>query len=337
LYTNTSPAYTKLYISAKISSGTNLPIVLEQIKISIFAIDKVYLNHMLKRIIISFLLLCINLPGASAQTPEVLIREIASKINAKIGVSAKLLETNDTVGYRADQKYPMQSVYKFPIAMAILDQVDRKKLKLTQMVKVEAAEIIPRGVSPIREKYPTGTSLNLEELLRLNIEESDGTACDVLIRLMGGTNKVQQYIKNLGIINMNIATTEMVQISDDWIQYKNWCTPAATTLLLEKLSNDSALSQNSTSLLLNWMEKSVPGNKRLKGNLPEGTVVAHKPGTSGTFDGLTRATNDVGIITLPNGKHLAISVFVSDAYGTMTEKEQVIAAISKTIFDHFNK
>ena len=40
---------------------------------------------------------------------------------------------------------------------------------------------------------------------------------------------------------------------------------------------------------------------------PAGAVVAHKTGTSGTYGGLTRATNDVGLITLPNGRHLAFT------------------------------
>lgn len=287
---------------------------------------------MSKKSILAFIIILFYL-DATAQQSAVRLKEIASSLNAKVGVSAMVLETGDTISFRAERKYPMQSVYKLPIAMAILAQVDRGTLSLQQMVKVEKSEIIPRGVSPIRINYPNGTSLTLAELLRLNVAESDGTACDVLIRLMGGPAMVQQYLRSLGIADMHIATTEMVQISDDWVQYQNWCRPMATTILLKKLYNDHVLSKISTLMLLKWMEESVPGSQRLKGNLPSGTIVAHKPGTSGTFDGLTRATNDVGIITLTNGKHLAISVFVSDAYGTMAEKEKLIADIAKLLFD----
>jgi len=77
------------------------------------------------------------------------------------------------------------------------------------------------------------------------------------------------------------------------------------------------------------------GLKRLKGLLPEGTIVAHKTGTSATIRGLTRATNDAGIITLPNGKHIAITVFISDSNADQTKRELTIAKISKVVFDYW--
>ena len=85
--------------------------------------------------------------------------------------------------------------------------------------------------------------------------------------------------------------------------------------------------------LLEDMIKSLPGQKRLKGLLPTGTVVAHKTGTAATVAGLTRATNDAGIITLPNGKHLAITVFISDSHEDQTKRELTIATISKAAYD----
>lgn len=262
------------------------------------------------------------------------IQQTAESIHAQIGVSALIIETGDTINFHQEQRFPMQSTYKFPIAMAILHLVDQGKFTLEQKITINQSEIIPRGASVIREKYPQGASLTLDELLRLNIAESDGTACDVLIRLAGGTQKVQDYISSIGIKEMRIATTEILQVSDDWTQYQNWSTPNAMTGLLKTFYKGNVLSKNSQSKLIEWMIGSVPGNKRLKGGLPANAIVAHKPGTSGTFRGLTRATNDVGIITLPDGNHLAISVFVSDAYGTTQEREGVIAAITKIIWDY---
>lgn len=69
--------------------------------------------------------------------------------------------------------------------------------------------------------------------------------------------------------------------------------------------------------------------------LPKEIAVAHKTGTAGTINGLTRATNDVGIITLPNGYHLAISVFISDSYDSQGEREATIAKISRAAFDYY--
>ncbi len=85
------------------------------------------------------------------------------------------------------------------------------------------------------------------------------------------------------------------------------------------------------------MTDASTGPKRIKGLLPAGTIVAHKTGTSPTnSEGLSPATNDVGIITLPNGKHLAIAVFVCNATDDEATREGVIAKITKAAYDFYN-
>ena len=72
---------------------------------------------------------------------------------------------------------------------------------------------------------------------------------------------------------------------------------------------------------------------RIKGLLPAGTVVTHKTGTSGLDHGFYPATNDVGLITLPNGQRLALAIFVTNAHADDTTDEAVIARIAKVIYD----
>jgi beta-lactamase class A len=76
---------------------------------------------------------------------------------------------------------------------------------------------------------------------------------------------------------------------------------------------------------------------RLKGLLPEGTIVAHKTGSSGKNEsGLAAATNDVGIVTLPNGKHFIIVVFVSDSKADDKTRDNIIAEITRAVWDKYN-
>jgi beta-lactamase class A len=95
--------------------------------------------------------------------------------------------------------------------------------------------------------------------------------------------------------------------------------------------------ESSQALLLRLMTETSTGLKRIKGMLPKGTVVAHKTGTSSTVDGVSAATNDVGLVTLPNGHHLAIAVFVSDAKADMATREAAIARISRAAWDEWSK
>jgi beta-lactamase class A len=280
------------------------------------------------------------LPTAGGQqTLRQQIADIAGNISGKVGVYAEILETKDTVSFNRDQHFPMQSVYKFPIAMAMLHQVDQHRFRLDQAIHVTKDDLIgPRGVSPVRDQHPEGNfDMPLGELIDYNIRASDGSACDVLLRLLGGTAKANAYVHSLGVKQIAISTTEKVQVPSEMIQYKNWSTPMAMTQLLKIFCQEPVLSDSSKNYLMHLMVTSRPGAKRLKGLLPAGTVVAHKTGTSWTTDGLTRATNDAGIITLPNGHHLAITVFVSDAKASEEEREGTIAKIARAAYDHWSK
>jgi beta-lactamase class A len=261
--------------------------------------------------------------------------QIASLAKGHIGVSAMILETGETVAaLNPRDHFPMQSVYKLPISMAVMKQVDGGRLKLEQKVAVTKIDFVRTGQhSPIRDRNPNGAEITVNELIRFAIVESDGTASDVLMKLAGGPQAVQAYLNDLSVSDLSVLNTEK-EIGQDWqVQYRNFSTPDAAVALLRALHEKRGLSESSQGLILKYMVESTPGAKRLKGLLPAGTIVAHKTGTSGTEKGITAATNDIGIITLPNGNHLAIAVFVSDSPTDEATREGVIAKIAKLVVD----
>jgi beta-lactamase class A len=262
--------------------------------------------------------------------------EIARDAQGKTGAAAIVLETGERASFHGADRFPMQSVYKFPIAMAALQLVDTGKLSLEQAVTVAKSELAPPALhSPIRDQHPEGVSLSVRELVRYAIAESDGTASDVLLRLVGGPAAVTRYLGELGVKQVAVATTEAEMASGPMVQYRNWATPDGMLVLLAAFQAGRGLSPASHQLLDDFMAASTPGLKRIKGLLPAGTRVAHKTGTSGTEGNLTRATNDVGIVALPNGHHLAIAVFVSDSTAPQDARELVIARIARAAWDRF--
>jgi beta-lactamase class A len=273
-------------------------------------------------------------PSAGVPDLEEQFRRIAAEAKGRVGVAARVLETGDEAGLAAREHYPMHSVYKLPIALAVLRGVDKGELKLDQKVKVEKSDFVREGMySPVRDKNPQGAELSVEELLRYAVSESDGTASDVLLNLAGGPRAVTASLGEIKVSDMNVVNSEK-EIGRDWqTQYENWATPAAAVELLAALQEGRGLSVQSRTLLLKLMTESGTGPKRLKGQLPAGTLVAHKTGTGGTRDGVTSATNDIGIVTLPNWRHAAIAVFVSDAKADEATREAVIARIAKAVWD----
>ncbi|MEN9567934.1 MAG: hypothetical protein RLZZ69_3130 [Cyanobacteriota bacterium] len=263
------------------------------------------------------------------------IEQIASTAQGRVGVKATILETGQSISLNEKQRFPMQSVYKFPIAMAVLAQVDRGKLKLDQKVRIAESDVVPD--STILDQNAQGKEFNLTELLKYMLDESDSTSSDALLRLIGGPQVVMQYLQSLGVNEMVVANPEKEIQQDNAVQYRNYTTPDAAIILLRKFHEGQGLSKSSHDLLLRWKTETSTGQKRIKGLLPKGTVVAHRTGTSSTVNGVTAATNDVGLVTLPNGHHLAIAVFVSDSQADMATREAAIAKISKVVWDEWKK
>ncbi len=297
--------------------------------------------HLIRTIaaILVTLFLSLSTSSRSAQDAlEARIQTIAATIPGNIGASVLLIESHQAFSFNGARHFPMQSVYKLPIAMAVLSKVESGSLQLDQRIQVLKSDLVPADFhSPIRDANPNGAQITLRELLRYSVSESDGTACDVLLRLIGFPY-ANAFLHRIGIHNIVIATTEREMSAGPMVQYRNWATPDEAVNLWQKLQQGTAgISPASRDLLFTWTTQTTTTLHRIKGLLPPGTVVAHKSGTSGVSNGIARATNDTGIITLPDGRHLAVAVFVSDSTASEADRESVIAKIARAAWDKFAK
>ena len=260
------------------------------------------------------------------------IDALAGTISGRVGAAAMVVETGELVMSHGNERFPMQSIVKLPIAMAVLQRIDAGTLKLSEVIHVRKKDMVPSIHSPIRDLSPNGTNLTVRELLRAAIVESDGTASDILL-ILAPLASVDQMVHTLGADSMKIVATERAMVADPKVQYKNWSTPLAAVKLLRALQQGRSISAPSRVLLTGWLTETTIGANRIKALLPRGTAVAHKAGTDATRGGLTRATNDIGLVTLPNGQHLAIAVFVRDSKATEAQRDRVIARIARAVWD----
>jgi len=264
------------------------------------------------------------------------LQTIINSHAATIGFSLTDLQNGDTLTLNGKKHLPMQSVYKFHLALAVLNQVDQGKFKLTQKILVKKSDLLPGTWSPLREKYPNGgVEIPLSEILSFTVSQSDNNGCDILFRLMGGPAKVNRYIHSLGIKEVAITATEDQMHQNDQVQFTNWTTPAAATQLLKLYYDKKILAKTSYEFLWKLMTETSTGPDKIKGLLPAGTLAAHKTGNSGADkSGLTAATNDIGIVTLPDGKHFAIAVFVSMTKENEKTTDSIIAELTKASWDY---
>jgi len=266
------------------------------------------------------------------------IQSIIERKKAIIGISIFGPDGNDTLSINGSKHFPMQSVFKFHIALCVLSQVDSGKLMLDQKIRIEKKEMLPDTWSPIRLKYPDGTEMTLAEIIRFTVAESDNNGCDLLLRLVGGPKVVNNFFVKKGFSDISIVANEE-EMHKDWeAQFKNWTTPESATRLLKAFYEKKVVSEKSTEFLLKIMTETATGRNRIPGKLPDKTPVAYKTGSSGTNDkGITAAINDIGIVTLPGGKVFFISVFVTDAKESQEGCEMIIADMAKKVWDHYSK
>jgi beta-lactamase class A len=282
-------------------------------------------------------------PSAIAQSSNAQDRHLADSLaaiaastNGLLGVAITYAGTGETTLLHGHDHQPMMSVFKFPLALYILDQADKQKLSLDEVIVIHK-KAWNRMFSPMLTNLPGKiVRLTIRDLTSNCILLSDNVACDLLLRRIGGPSVLNGYIHSIGIDEINIANTEKQMAADPKKVYENWCTPAAMNILLQRFYEHHIVSDSGTGQLLQWMTQSIPGAHRLKGLLPATVVVTHKTGTSNTDStGLTAATNDAGILTLTGGAHLYITVFLTDSHADEATRERAIALVGHLAADTY--
>jgi beta-lactamase class A len=272
-------------------------------------------------------------PAFAQQKLRQQIRMIAEDAHGKVSVACSLPGTAVNCDLNPTSHPPMQSVFKLPLVLTLLHQLEQGKFRLDQPITFRTSDlIVPKPYSPLQDKYPqAGVDVPLRELMQMTVSLSDNTAADILLRLVGGPKIVGDYVSSLGVRGFHLRDSERALHRDKRLQYRNWFEPRGAVQILRTISDHSPLTAEHRALLLEWMTN-TPAS-RLGVDLPSGTKVAHKMGTSGVDRGVAAATNDIGLITLPDGRQLAIAVFVTDSTADAEVRNRVISRIGRAVYD----
>jgi len=263
---------------------------------------------------------------------------LRAKFNATIGYAALDLDTGRAITMKSDDRFPMGSVFKFPLSLKVLQLVDQKKLSLDTEYTIQPADFSP-GYSPIRDHaHGQPVTLTLRELVRHALGVSDNTAADYLMKLIGGPQVVTAYLRELGVSGIRVDRSEKQMTADlhekgGVERYardpRDTATPQGMIALLKCMyEKRDGLSAESHEFAMKTMRETKTGAKRIISVLPKGATFAHKTGT------MPGTMNDAGIITSPDGKHhLAVVVFVKSAKEKDEVVEAEIANLGKQIYD----
>ncbi len=253
---------------------------------------------------------------------------LAKSIGDDVAVTVIHVETGRTVSVEGTKKLQLYSVFKVPLAIAVLKAVEEKKISLDQKLHVTPSDVAP-GSQTNTDLWRRPVDKNVAELMEFSIVRSDNTSSDKLMQLVGGPAVVTQRMRALGYSDIDILTT--VRDFAAKRENPNVGTPKDLARLLTQLQKGELVQPASASLLLGFMERArTGGERRLRANLPAGTQVAEKTGSG------TAATNDIGLITLPDGKgHLAIAVLINGTKSKTDAQEKLIAETARAAYDAF--
>lgn len=291
---------------------------------------------------ISLILLAMLLGACSTKG-----RNVRKELEQKIAEATKDTKADVGVAVWADDEivalhnnevhYPLLSVFKFHVALAVLDKMDKAHTALDSLIEVKASQLHADTYSPLRRKFPDrDISISLAELLQYSVSQSDNNACDILIDYVGGIGTVNKYIHSLGIADCELAANEDLMHRDTAAVYSNWSTPEAMVRLLHIADKEPLFATPYKDFLQKIMEETSTGPDKLKGRLPADATVGHKTGSSDrTPEGMKIADNDAGYVILPDGRKYFIAVFVTRSYETDAENAAIIARISEIVYESF--
>jgi beta-lactamase class A len=273
--------------------------------------------------------------ASSTPAPQTADAELAARLKAiceraggRCGVAVTHVETGRSAGVEGGRALPLYSVFKLPLAVAVLKEVEEGRLQLEQKVRVEPEEAAP-GVKANSDLWREPSDRTVRELLEFSIVRSDNTSSDKLLELVGGPEAVTRRMRALGLRGIDVrASVKEFLKSQGKEAHPNTGTPDDLARLLALLQKGEALAPPQLEVLLGLMGRAVTGDRRLRAGAPAGTPVADKTGTGPS------TTNDVGLITLPGDRgHLALAVLLDGSKLPAEKQEDLIAEIARAAYD----
>ncbi len=306
-------------------------------------------------------------PAGGLARLEKQVRAVVSDAEGEVGVALKHVESGRELAVNGDTYFPMASAFKVPILVEVLYQVREGRFGLDDEVRVTGPDQ-HLGSGLLSSLTAPGIVLSVRNLVNLMMLISDNSATDVLLAKVGAAN-VTKRLRSLGIEGMSVdrpcqelilnsagfgmdalrgKSRDEIEAAADGVgrrtpeevratvlaysaDLRDQATPRAMNALLEKIFRKEILDPAACDLVLEIMRSCQTGAGRIKGELPPGTVVAHKTGTiSGTVD-------DCGIIELPDDRgHVVLTVWTKNfEQGETAPAEAVIARIARFAYDYF--
>ncbi|MET8042486.1 class A beta-lactamase [Micromonospora sp. NPDC005215] len=228
-------------------------------------------------------------------------RRLEEDFDARLGVYAIDTGTGRTVGYRADERFAYTSTFKALAAAEVLDETT--DAELDRVVRYSADDLVT--YSPITEQH-VAEGMTLRAIADAAVRYSDNTAGNLMLRQLGGPQKFEKELREVGdkVTDPARYETELNEARPG--DRRDTSTAAALAQDLRAYAVGDALEPADRDVLNGWLKGNTTGGELIRAGVPDGWVVGDKTGAGGYG---TR--NDIAVIWPPDRAPIVLAVLSS--------------------------
>lgn len=260
--------------------------------------------------------------------PATRIAAIEARIGGRIGIAALNTDSGKRLDYRAEERFPMCSTFKFLAAAAVLKRVDEGKEKLERFVPYNANDILE--YAPVTKEHLKEGGMTLGALCAAAIEQSDNTAGNLLLNAIEGPAGLTNFVRALGDRVTRLDRIEPELNSAIPGDERDTTTPAAISSDMQRLLLGDALSETSRRQLDDWLKRNETGGSMIRAGVPKTWSVGDKTGR-----GANGATNDIAIMRPPGNAPILLAIYSVGSTATADDRVAVIAEVAKLVAESF--
>lgn len=256
-----------------------------------------------------------KLPAAFAQIEET--------NGGRLGVAVLDTATGERSEYRADERFPMCSTFKFVLVSAVLQRVDGHQEALDRAVSIPPKPLLFN--SPLTEPNAGGT-MTIAALCHAALTRSDNTAANLLLETIGGPARITSFSRSLGDTVTRLDRWETSLNESLAGDLRDTTSPGAMAGDLKSVLLGNVLSRPLRNQLTLWMEANLTGLERLRAKLPAGWGAADKTGANGEH-----TSNDIAVLW-PSGKPpIIVTAYITQCTGPESKRAAMLAEIGALV------
>ena len=264
----------------------------------------------------------------SGQPAAAGIAEIERDLQGRIGVAILDTANNRSITYRATDRFPMCSTFKFLAVAAVLSRVDKKDEQLDRSIPYGPDDLL--DWAPVTKEHVQQGNMTVDALCAAAIDYSDNTAANLLLQTIGGPHGFTEFVRSLGDPITRLDRNEPDLNTAIKGDERDTTTPAAMLNDVKLLLLGETLSAASRQQLEAWLIKNTTGDKRLRAGLPSTWQVGDKTGT-----GDNGARGDIAIVRPPNRAPILVFVYTVESAAPSDKINDAFAAIGKLVGERF--